>query len=401
MTKQPKRLFRNSFLYAICAGLSLLPGCGGSSSPGKTPPPTNCSIQVNAFDPPAPGGNNWNTFQKYVLPNSAIRGVDLVVPWNSVETSQGQYSTGLAALDSSFSNYPGKTINLIFQPISYGNMNNPTGGVNVMTPSYVFTSAWATSLNPPSPPLDVVECPPFPGNGTDPTTGFPAVYEAPFQVAYQNFISAVLQHYAGTPNIGYMRFGLSSGNETYLFCAAELQALPAPNTLTTQLAENWISTMDAYEKSVLPSPPIQLMQSLNQLDIDPTYTTFPDFEAATAVSNGFGFGNNGLRSSDITSTTSGNACSGDWCAMFDKYAGQVPLELQTLTPTDPSGSDSTNTTGNLADLIPVAAAHHATILEILMPDLYLAFDPNYVPKYPADSAFAGAYQAALTAPCSQ
>ena len=85
--------------------------------------------------------------------------------------------------------------------------------------------------------------------------------------------------------------------------------------------------------------------------------------------------------------------------MFDMYAGQVPLELQTLTPTDPSGSDPTNVTGNLADLIPLAAAHHATILEILMPDLYLAFDPNYVPKYPADSAYAGAYQAALTAPC--
>jgi len=386
------------WLCAICAVLAMLPGCGGvSASKTVTPPPPNCSIQVNAFDPPGPGGNNWNAFQNHVLPNPAIHGVALNVPWNSVETAQGQYAAGLAALDSQFANYPGKTIDLIFQPITYSNFNNPPGGVNTLTPSYVFTTAWASSLNPPSPPLDVVTCPPYPGNG-NPTTGFPAVYEAPFRVAYQNFINAVLQHYKGS-SIGYMRFGLSAGNETYPYCVPELQALSAPNTFSTQLWENWISTMDAYEKSVLPSPPIQLMESLNHVPTDTTYISFPDFEAATAASNGFGFGNNGLQKTDLTNSASGQPCTGDWCAMFDKYAGQVPLELQNADPSDPSGTDPTNATGNLADLIPLAAAHHATILEILMPDLYLAFDPNYVPKYPADSAFAGAYSAAISNPC--
>jgi hypothetical protein len=248
--------------------------------------------------------------------------------------------------------------------------------------------------------LDVVSCTPYPGNGTDPTTGYPVVYEKPFQVAYQHFIQAVLQHYSGNTSIGYMRFGLSVGNETDAYCTAQMQSLPAPNTFSTAVWENWISTMDSYEKSVLPSPSIQLMESLNRVDTDPTGTAFPDFEAATAVSNKFGFGNNGLQKSDITNSASNLPCTGDWCAMFDKYAGQVPLELQTATASNPSGSDPSNPTGNLVDLLPVAIQHHATILEVLMPDLMLAFDPNFVPQNAADASFAGAYKAALSN-CSQ
>jgi hypothetical protein len=410
------RFCRMFLAGATGTGLLMLASCGGGSSSHSTssPPPPSCSVQVNAFDPPGPGGNNWNAFQKYVLPNTAIQGVALNVPWNSVETAQGQYD--FPSLDSQFANYPGKIIDLIFQPISYSNINNPPGGVNTLTPSYVFTTAWASSLNPPSAPLDVTYCDSYPGNGTfvktfanasvsnfDPT-GFPVVYEAPFKVAYQNFINAVLQHYKGNANIGYMRFGLAVGNEADAFCTAELQLLPAPNTfvgITTW--ENWISGMESYEKSVMPSPPIQLMQSLNHLDTDPTYVTVPDFEAATAVSNGFGFGNNGLQKTDITNAASNMPCTGDWCAMFDKYAGQVPLELQESDPSNPSGSDPNDATGNLANLIPLAVSHHATILEILMDDLYLAYDPNYTPqppRSPADSSFSGSYQTALNNPCA-
>jgi hypothetical protein len=404
------RPVQSVLLCASCAGIAILTACGGGSSSTlaistPTPTPLNCSLQIEAFDPPTPSDNQWNAFQTYVLP--AVSGVDIVVPWNSIETtSQGQYP-GFAALDSQFSNYQGKKINLIFQPISYSNINNPSGGANIMTPSYVFTSSWATSAGASS-PQDVAYCATYPGNNTFVNTtanastpgfdssGYPVVYEAPFQVAYQNFISAALQHYKGNSSIGYMRFGLSVGNETDAYCTTQLESLLPPGTDFTTTWENWISTMDSYEKSVLPNPPIQLMESLNRLDTDPTGTAVPDFEAATAVTNGFGFGNNGLQKSDITASASGASCTGDWCAMFDKYAGQVPLELQTATRSDPSGSDPSNPTGNLVDLIPVAAQHHATILEVLMPDLYLAFDPNYAPPNPADLSFAGTYKTTLT-----
>jgi hypothetical protein len=387
------RPLRALWLSVICAGLAGFTGCGGGTSAKQlTTTPGNCSLKINAWDPPTPSDGGWHDFSKYILPNTAVRGVVLNVAWDSIETSQGNYD--FSTLDALLPSYAGKEIDLAFQPISYSNLNNPPGGVNTLTPSYVFTSTWASSVG--APPLDVVTCLPYyPGNGT-PTSGFPVVYEKPFQVAYQNFINAVLQHYKGS-SIGYMRFGISVGNEADPYCTAGMQALPAPNTFVVPTTwENWVQTMDSFEKSA--GPLVQLMESLNDLDGDPS--VLPPFEAMTAVNNGFGFGNNGLRNSDIANSASGAPCSGNWCALFDKYADQVPLELQEAQPSNPSGSDPNNVTGNLADLIPVAVQHHATILEVLMPDLFLAFDPNYVPKNPGDSAFAGAYSTALTN-CSQ
>jgi hypothetical protein len=390
-----------------------LTGCGGGTgaSPQIQPsnPNPNCSIKIEALKPPTPGGGSWNEFQAYVLSSPAVHGVDIYTPWNSVETSQGVYD--FSSLDAQLADYPGKAINLIWQPISYSNINDSQGGFNTMTPSYVFTSQWASSLNPPASPLDVVTCPEsgYPGNGTY-TSGYPVVYEAPFRVAYQNFITAVLQHYQGNTTIGYMRFGLSVGDEADAYCTAEMQnpaLVPSPNTFAADPSpstwENWIQTMDAYEKSQLSDPPIQLMESLNSLDTTSGPTVLPDFEAATAVSNGFGFGSNGWENSDIAASASNTPCTSDWCAMFDQYAGQVPLELQTATPSDPSDpvNKQTNPTGNLALLIPLAAQHHATILELALSDLYLALDPNYTPANPAYSSYASAYQAAITNPCGQ
>ena len=406
---------RRVWLCTVYAGLALLCGCGGTSTgPSITPPvPKNCSIQVNALKPPSPGGGSWNAFQNYILPNTAVQGVNIYVPWNTIETSQGVYD--FSTLDGQIANYPGKKINLDWMAVNYGNINDSQGGVNNMTPSYVFTTSWAVLAGATS-PQDVVYCSPYPGNGTFvntsaniltpgfDSTGYPVVYEAPFRVAYQNFITAVLNHYQGNSAIGYMRFGLSVGNEADAYCTAQMQALPAPNTFAPNgdpsTWENWVKTMVSYEKSQLSTPPIQLMQSMNSLDtVDKT--VLPDFEAATAVANGFGFGSNGLQKSDITASATNTTCTADWCAMFDKYTGQVPLELQTSTPSDPSGSDPTNPTGNLANLIPVAVQHNATILELALSDLYLAFDPNYAPQNPADAAFAGAYNTALSDPCAQ
>ncbi len=386
------RPLRRFWLFVICVGLTASPGCGGGTGSSPRTISTSCSLKINAWDPPTPSDGAWNPFQTYILHNTAVHGVVLNVPWNSIETSQGVYD--FSALDALLPSYAGKEIDLAFQPISYSNLNNPPGGVNTLTPSYVFTSAWASSVG--ASPLDVVTCLPYyPGNG-NPTSGFPVVYEKPFQVAYQNFISAVLNHYKGS-SIGYMRFGISVGNEADPYCTAELALLPAPNTFVVPTTwENWVSTMDKFEKSA--GPPVQLMQSLNDLNGDPN--VLPPFEAMTAVNNGFGFGNNGLRNSDKANSASGAPCSGNWCALFDQYAGQVPLEVQEAQPSNPSGSDPTNVTGNLADLIPLAVQHHATILEVLMPDLFLAYDPNYVPQNPGDSAYAGAYSAALNAPCS-
>ncbi len=60
-----------------------------------------------------------------------------------------------------------------------------------------------------------------------------------------------------------------------------------------------------------------------------------DFIAPIAVKNGIGFGNQGL------STMAMHDCTGmqaDWCNLFERFKGKVPLQLQTLGPSCPQGS---------------------------------------------------------------
>gem|GEM_PF-6033604 len=411
----------------VSAGLALLTACGGGTSTSQRQSVVNnCSIKLEALRPPCPPGvncttascnpgsspngeacstmsqPNWNQFQT-IAGNSVIAGVNLAVPWSSVETSQGVYD--FSALDSQIAfyttNYPGMKVNLMLIPISYSsNGNNPTGGVNYFTPQYVFSGTWASNGQVIAanggavpPPLDVVSCSGYAGNASVPNSGYPVVYEAPFYVAYQNFIAAVIQHYNSNSTIGYARFGLSVGDETDAYCTAETQALPAPNTFAgASTWEQYIGTMVSFEKSQ--NPKFQIMTSLNSLDTNPG-PTLPEFEANLAVSNGFGFGSNGWRASDIQASQTNGNCTSDWCALFDQYAGQVPLELQTATPSDPTNSDPNNPTGSLVNLIPTAVQNHATILEIALPDLYTAFDPGYNP------GFYSAYNASLGNACAQ
>ena len=103
----------------------------------------------------------------------------------------------------------------------------------------------------------------------------------------------------------------------------------------------------------------------------------PEYAAPVAVQNGIGFGSQGLEASDV------NNCAGstaDWCSLFSEYTGRVPLELQTLDQSCPTGECKT---GSLVDLIPFGVQNHATIFEIYYQDWLRAYDPGYPGYFPA------------------
>jgi hypothetical protein len=449
---RPQSAIKCLCILIVLSGIALLPGCGGSSStsqvstniptaPGS--PIANCQIkQINALKPPCPPNVNcttapctagslscsalasgdWNEFSQYILGSSAVYGVNIYVPWASVDTGSpgtGSSEYDFSALDAQVSyytaNYPSKKVNLMWMAVNYGNVNDSTGGVNQMTPAYVFTTSYASSLG--AGPQDVTYCSTYPGaNGYGSastqtvqytnasmsnfdSTGYPVVYETPFATAYQNFVKAVIAHYNGNSTIGYIRFGLSVGDEADAYCTAQMQALPAPNTFVSPDSwENYISAVESTEKSSTPS--MTLMESLNALDTTPDPTTLPSFEAATAVGNGFGFGSNGWEQSDISALQSNDptSCTADWCALFQQYHSQaVQLELQ---PANPSDVSANNPTGNLATLITeTAATNYATILELAQSDLYLGLQAGYTPPDASDSANASAYANAINHPC--
>jgi hypothetical protein len=122
------------------------------------------------------------------------------------------------------------------------------------------------------------------------------------------------------------------------------------------------------------------------LDTVDTYT-MADLEAANAVPLKVALGNEGLEASDITNYPT---CSGDWCNLWALYKGKIPLELQTIAATDPTGNPPV---GSLTTILPFAVTHGATVMEVYTVDWLLAFDPNY----PGFSTYGAAYAAALRA----
>lgn len=381
-------------------------GAGGGNA---SAPVTITAVQMNSLLNYLSADNT--DFQNNVIANSSVSGVNVLMDWASIESSNaggtGSGGYNFSAFDSAIASLftlsgqgsPSytKKINIIVQGVTGGCAigNTATCG-NTSTPNYVFSQGWATA-NGATNPLDV-----FYGCGygiaqtippTVPPPGFPAVYEVPFTVAYENFIKKVLTRYSTggasslAPYIGYIRFGLSAGGEVYPFCQSG-------NYTQTQWL-NYVSSIDSFETGLTPAPTMQLMTSINQTYF-PSNFTYPDTEAQDAAGDSIGFGSQGLQQGDIVSLPCAqDSTTSDWCYLFNgSYGNSVPLELQTTLLSDPifqSGDKITagtpSQTGSLKQLIPFATANRAQIFELYAYDMLYAFDSNYCALSGATQAY--------------
>jgi Ig-like domain CHU_C associated len=339
------------------------------------------------------------TFIANVLQN--ISGVSIGLPWSQIETSQGIYD--FTAFDISLQPYINahRKVNLIVWPATEGGNNDPYTPTQGSTPLYVFSTTWANdpSVNAPN-PLDMAVCGSYKGDAGNPfssavasgsggawnittsadLSGLPVSYEAPFKVAYQNFIKQVISHYNGntvTP-INYIRFGFSQGGENSPECN---QYWPGYNKAVYL---SYVQTMTDFIHSQNPS--MTILADLHAVgppgSVDYGYA---DSEAAYAEPDQFGFGTNGLQQSDITNFGLNLPCDSDWCNLFTPLGGfsyKPTLSLQTLQWSDPSGQDSSNPTGSLATLELFAKDHGANNLELYLADVGIAFDSANYQSYP-------------------
>lgn len=155
----------------------------------------------------------------------------------------------------------------------------------------------------------------------------------------------------------------------------------------------YVRDLIAFEGSLHSSH--QLMVAINTFDAMPAPMTV----AQEASQNGIGFGMEGLQASDAASISAGQPCGqSNWCAVFNQYAGTVPLHLQTLYQTDPSGAPATGSEpkgivrmGPLPPLLQAGLAVHAQIFELYAQDWLIAFDP----QYPGYTQYHAAYAQAI------
>jgi len=266
---------------------------------------------------------------------------------------------------------------------------------------------------------------------------------------YRAALQALVEHYASNPGVGYIRIGLGKGGEINL-----PKGWHEPDEPCGQAFKRWgytIGDSNQFTWNAYLEKMVNFEGSLHaakQLMVSITPVQAPghnpqevsDFLAPIAVKNGLGFGNQGL------STMAMRDCTGmqaDWCALFERFQGKVPLEVQTLGPSCPQGNPCggqgqgqwqgrtqgmaqgqaqgsgrwggpgggagqgqgrwgqgrgqggggglgglSAMTGSLVPLLPFAVKNHATILELYAEDWLLAFSPNHPQnrQYGADYA---------------
>ena len=297
--------------------------------------------------------------EKYLLNNPLVCGANLYVVWSQSDrgpSANPRYDFSYVEQQMTSWTKAGKSINLIVWPTTYSAVAARA------TPDYVMAQT------------PTVECRKF--------GRVPVFWEKTFVNNYRDFMSAVVQKFGNDPAIGYIRFGLAAGGETFPACFFALR----DRGMTEEIWRNYLLGMLDYEKSL--NSPKLLMVGLNGYGV-PQNTALPDALAERAAQNGIAIGSEGLRADDIQADSSGGACTVDWCRIFREFHGKVPMELQTAGPTHPDGSAP----GSLVQLLPFALKNHTQIFEVLLPDWLIAYDPGN-PDY---ARYHAQYQEALQA----
>jgi hypothetical protein len=278
----------------------MLPGAAIAQAPA----PIAIAFQSPDCNHSDPGyiKSECDAFQQNILPY--VSGIGVTVPWSFIDKCNsgnthcsGDNSTcsgnvyqwcdldgDLIAYitNSNGGNFAGKKIILIVEP------ETDTGGVNALTPAYVFTSAWANmagniagescAVTSTCPPQDMAVCQAWKGDSGAPysgsftsanaivwntggscypvgtglacsgpysdTSGFPIVYETPITIAYQEFLQALALHYSTAntvapngatiaPYIAYVRAGMAAGGENNPMCTMT-GAIPVPDWAGSQ-----------------------------------------------------------------------------------------------------------------------------------------------------------------------
>jgi hypothetical protein len=403
------------------------------------------ALVLGAFPPqfsdcallPQPGNDCITQYQNDVLTN--IDGIVIQAQWSSVDlgnsagtgpgcTSGASSATcDWSALDSLVTTYTlgsNQKVGIVLSPVTNG---TTTSQINTSTPAYVFTSTWATTAGGSgTAPLYECNCKDYQGDSGVPypistypngscwnnstssdTSAMPVVYEAPFEVALQDFYKAAVAHFNSSSNasysanIAYIRMGLSTGGEEYPHCSSTMETYfsISASTLETDWT-NYADAMFTYESGLGSQHPLMAAPNGNGTSTGVPSDAWADTEAHDALNEGLTLGSEGLQFQDTIHVDTGLACSNDWCNTFTFTPVSPILELQTLLQSDPSentcgsntsqGGDYTDT-GSLVCLLPFVAGK-ANSVELYPQDVFMAFDSNDV-NY---SMYSAAYATAIS-----
>ena len=332
-----------------------LPKC---TDPLSTVPVPNAPHGMFAIMFPNPEMQARTT--KLLVHNPVVCGANFYLVWNEIDrgpNASPRYDW--SAVDERMAPWlaAGKQVNLISWATGYNSRAK-------VTPDYVFSKVAS------------VDCPNF--------GQVPVFWEKNFMVNYQAFMAAAVEKYGSNPQVGYIRFGLGAGGETFPACMYALKR----HGFSPGLWRKYILEMLDFENSL--HSPKQLMVGINTFG-NPPDLGFAGAVAERAIEDGIAIGSQGLSIDDMHNEERGSPCAVDWCRNFHKGQNKVPLELQTRKASNP---DRSGIIGSMVDLLPFALRLHTQILEIYPEDWQVAYDPSSPDYEQHHQEYQQAYEAA-------
>lgn len=319
--------------------------------------------------------------KQYLIPNPAVCGANFWVRWNTIDKGPGassRYDWSSVETEIAPWEQAGKTVNLIM-----------IGAAEGASTKQGATPTWVMSQ------VQTVTC-----ANSQPT---PVFWQSGYESNWKQFIAQTVSHFAGDSHINYIRFGLGHGGEDLVDGGADAgpckQMWDAVGYQTDWTPYNM--RMLDYIGSLHSAK--QLMVGLNNFN---GKADLGAAVAAKAAQWGIGFGMQGLASNDVTSVANHQPCrDADWCNLFLRYAGKVPLEVQTLAASNPAGgpvkpgipgtgpgSSLSMLTGPLPPLLSTALAVRAQIFELYADDCLIAFDPGWTGYATYHASYAASIQ---------
>jgi hypothetical protein len=339
--------------------------CTAASPPASNQPITDRprGLFLNSANLPT---QNWQKIERFILKDPTVSGANIIVPWSEVDRgpdANPQYDWSFIMKTAQPWIKAGKLVNLLVWGAAQKTEQQFSG--KPMTPEYVLQQ------------VNSVRCQCQVDRGCDPNAPItPVFWEEEYQVNYRKLVKAIVTEFGNKPWIGYLRFGIGVGAESY-----PANGVPYPNNPCTS---QWLKppinlTAETWQKYNLQF--IDFLASLNSpKTILITINEFGNSDkiaqtvAAAAVAKGFGIGIQGLTENAITLYAQGEPCYADWCDLFEKYQGEIPLELQTAAQSNPA---ERGRVGFLPDLLEFGLERGVQIFELYQAEWFVANDPNH------------------------
>lgn len=309
---------------------------------------------------------DWERIERYILNDPTVSGANIVVPWSLVDRGPDivpQYDWSYVYQQAQPWIDAGKTVNILLWGAAQKSEQEFNG--KSITPEYVLKNTDTVSC----------QCKINQGCVLDPPQT-PVFWDEDYQDNYRQVVKAAIAEFDTKPWIGFFRFGIGVGAESYPGNGVSYANNPChekwtkpPINLSQELWQE--HSLDFIDFLATLNRSKTILVTIN--NYGRSYDVAREV-AAYATAKGFGIGTQGLTKNALNLYDQGKNCYADWCNLFEKYDETSIVEVQTAAQSNPADKGRV---GPLPALLDFGLARGVDIFELYQAEWFVANDQDH------------------------